>query len=230
MRARSGEHVLDRHHAGARAFAPAGGEVAADMDEQRRVHVLEHTVAHEERLGAEGFLGDARPDDERARQLVAVEDLLHRESRSDDQRMSGVVSFTVPGRASNQLFPRHDSWRLVRRRQAVHVRAERDNRVAGSILGDPRRRHAVHRPLYVEPFADQDIGQPALCLGFLKAQLAETEQGVDELLREGAPRLDLGNDFLLQRLGPGARRRNRLRRRSFVGRSLRGSGRRDERQ
>ena len=52
------------------------------------------------------------------------------ERRRDDERLAGVVPFAVPGRAGHELLARHDARRLVRRRQAVDVGAERDDRTA----------------------------------------------------------------------------------------------------
>ena len=55
-------------------------EVVADVREERDVDVLEEPVADEVRLGADQLFGDARPDPDRARQLLALHDLLHARS------------------------------------------------------------------------------------------------------------------------------------------------------
>ena len=106
-----------------------------------------------------------------------------------------------PGRAGHQFLARDDARRLVRARQAVDVGAERDDRMARPVPCDPRRWHAGHRPLHVESFAHQHVGEVALRLDFLEPQLAIAEQLIDHLLREHAPRFDVGDDFLLQRFG-----------------------------
>ena len=89
------EGVFDRDQAGAALLAPRHAEVVADVREQVDVDVLEHAVAHEPRLRRHELLGDARPQHERARQLVALHDPLHRDRRDDVERHAGVVAFAV---------------------------------------------------------------------------------------------------------------------------------------
>src|SRR6185436_2344895 len=96
------ERVLDRDQAGAESAAPADAEVAADVREERDVDVAEHAGANEIGFGADELFGDARPDLQRARQVLALHDLLHREDRRDVERDAGVVPFAVAGGALDE--------------------------------------------------------------------------------------------------------------------------------
>ena len=78
----------------------------------------------------------------RARQPLALHDLLHREHRGDVQRHAGVVPFAVSGRAVDDRIVIADARLLRRLRNAVDVRADGDHRLA-----DPHvATHAVGMP------------------------------------------------------------------------------------
>ena len=100
MRGLAAERVLDRDEAGAVAIAPGDAEVVADVREQRDVDVLEEPGADEVRLGADQLLGGARPDADRAGQLLALHDLLHRERRGDVERLPELCPSPWPGAPS----------------------------------------------------------------------------------------------------------------------------------
>ena len=86
--------------------------------------------AHEVRLGADELLGRARPDPDRAGELLALHDLLHRDRRGDVERLPGVVPFAVARRAFDHRIVIGDAGLLRRLRNAVDVRAEREHRLA----------------------------------------------------------------------------------------------------
>ena len=73
--------------------------------------------------------------------------------------------------------------------------------MARPVARNPRGRHAGDGALHVEPFAHENVGEVTLRLDLLEAELAVAEDLVHQLLREDAPRLDVGGDLLLQRLG-----------------------------
>ena len=77
------------------------------------------------------------------------------------------------------------------------------------MIGWPDPQFATHEvgmlayaALNVEAFLHERIGDAALGLDFLKSELAEAEETIDQLLREHAARLDVGDDFFLQRIKP----------------------------
>jgi hypothetical protein len=74
--------------------------------------------------------------------------------------------------------------------------------MARSPLRHPRCRHVRVAALNVEAFLHECIGDPVLGLDFLKSELAEAEQTIDQLLREHAARFDVGDNFFLQRVKP----------------------------
>src|ERR671910_3359718 len=73
------ERVLDRNEPVAAALAPARAEIAADVVVEHDVGVLEDALADVIRLGAELFFGNAGPQHDRAGNLLAFHDALHRE-------------------------------------------------------------------------------------------------------------------------------------------------------
>ena len=145
VRALALEAVLHRHHAAAAGVAPRCPERAADVGVEDGVHVLEDSRAHEIRLGRQQLLGDARPQHQRAGDLLALHDLLGGERGRHDHRLTAVVSLAMPRRAGHELLARDDSRRLVRRRQAVDVGPEGDHRPPRTPRRDPRRRHVRRR-------------------------------------------------------------------------------------
>src|SRR6185436_3638196 len=151
-------------------------------------------------LRADELLGGAGPDADRAGQLLALHDLLHRERRGDVHRLAGVVAFAVSGRAfDHRLVPR--DRRLLRRlRDAVDVRAERDHGLARSPRRHERGGNAGDAFLHREAVLLEDVDQVAVGLEFLEAELAVAEDLVDHLLRELRAAFDVGDRFLLQRV------------------------------
>ena len=129
------EGVLDRHQAGAASLAPRHAKVVADVREQVDVDVLEHPVTHEPGLRGDELLRHSRPEHDRARQLVALHDLLHGDGRDDVERHAGVVALAVPGRARDDRIVIGHAWLLRRLRNAVDVRAQGDHGLARA----PRR-------------------------------------------------------------------------------------------
>ena len=82
------------------AVAPRHVQVVADVREERDVDVLEQSGAHEVRLGADQLFGRAGPDADRAGQLLALHDLLHRERRGDVHRLPELWPSPWPGAPS----------------------------------------------------------------------------------------------------------------------------------
>jgi hypothetical protein len=154
------------------------------------------------RLGAQRFLGHSGPQQKRPRQLLALHDLFHCERRRQHQRLPGVVPFTMARRAGHEFLACHHPRRLIRGGQPVDVGANRDDRMARSPFRHPGGRHVRVAALNVEALLHEGIGDPALGLDFLKSEFAEAEQTIDQLLREHAARLDVGDDVFLQRVKP----------------------------
>ena len=142
VRALALEVVLDRHQAVSRAVAPRDAEVVADVREEDDVHVLEDARAHEVGLGPEQLLRHARPELERAGEVLALHDLLDRDRGGDVQRHAGVVPFAVTGRALDHRIVIRDARLLRGLGNAVDVGPERDHRLARSPGRHPRRRDA----------------------------------------------------------------------------------------
>src|SRR6185436_21180177 len=88
------------------ALAIRDTHVVTDVREQHRVDILEHSGAHEIHLAGHQLLGDAWPQVNRPRNLVALHDLLHGDRRRDVHRHAGVVAFAMAWR-------RRDDWILV---------------------------------------------------------------------------------------------------------------------
>ena len=120
------EGVLDRDQPVAAAVAPRRAQPGADVVVEHGVDVLEEAGAHVVGLGSELLFGDARPDHDRARQLLALHHPLHRDGGEDVERRAGVVPLAVAGRAVDDRIAIRDAWLLRRLRNAVDVRSERD--------------------------------------------------------------------------------------------------------
>ena len=99
VRALALELVLDRDQAVLVAVAPADAEVVGDVREDRDVDVLEQAGAHVVRLGADQLLGDARPQHQRALEVLLLHHFLDGERRGDLQRHAAVVPLAVARRA-----------------------------------------------------------------------------------------------------------------------------------
>ena len=197
MRALALEVVLDRHEPVAHAVAPADVHVGADVREDADVDVLEETGADVIRLRAEQLFGHARPQLQRALQVLLLHDLLDRERGRDLKRHAGVVSFAVARRAfDDRLVPRHTGL-LRRLRDVVDVRSERDDRLAGAPRGRPRRRDPCEILLNQEAVLFEDAREVLRCLEFLKTGLGETEHRVVPLLNVFLHGVDFEADIAL---------------------------------
>ena len=195
VRGRSLERVFDGHEAGAVDVAPRRAEARADVGEQHGVDAVEPAVTDEPRLGGEQLLGDTGPHDDRARQPLALHDLFHRERGDDVDRLTGVVTFAVAGRAVDQRLAIGDARHLRRLRNAVDVRAERDDGLTATPRRPPRGRHAGNAGLDREAVALEQVRQITLSLELLKRELGERKQTVDDLLNLLLRRID-GRDGL----------------------------------
>ena len=191
VRRLAGERELDRHEPSAIAVAPGHAEVVADVREERDVDVLEEAVAHEVGLRADQLFGGPRPDPDGARQLLALHDFLHGDRRRDVDRLPGVVSFAVSGRALDHRRVIGDARLLRRLRDAVDVRAECDDGLARAPRRHERGRNAGDAFLDCEPVLLQDVDEITVRLDLLKAELGEAEDRIDHLLREHLHRLDV---------------------------------------
>ena len=199
MRGLPRERVLDRHQPGALSNAPRRAELVVDVGEERDVDVLEQPVAHIPGFRAHQFLGDAWPEAQRARQLLALHQLLHRDGSRDVERDAGVVAFAVPWGTVDQRVAIGDARLLRALGDAVDVRAEGDHRLAAAPFGDPRRGDARDAARDPEAVLLEDAGEVARRLDLLKAQLAEAEHGVHHLLGQRRQAVDVGGGLLLER-------------------------------
>ena len=202
MRALAFERVLDRHEPVVGAITPVDAPVAADVREDDDVGVLEVAVAHVVGLGAEQLFGDARPQLDGARDLLALHDLLEHDRRGDVQRHARVVSLAVSGSALEERIVIRDAGLLRPGRDAVDVGSERDDRLARSPRRHPGRRNSGDPLLDGEPLLTQDVRQVLRRLDFLEPELAEAEHGVHHLLREVVKILDACRAFGLERAEP----------------------------
>src|SRR5436190_13678963 len=98
VRAFALEAVEHRYEPGAAPGAPRHAEPAVDVRKERDVHIFEEARANVVRLGADQFLGHARPDPDRARNLFALHDLLQHDRRRDIYGLTGVVAFAMARR------------------------------------------------------------------------------------------------------------------------------------
>ncbi len=170
------------------------------MREETDVDVLEKSVANEPGLRSHELLGDAGPEQQRPRQLVAFHDLLHRQRRHDVERDAGVVPFTMSGRSRNHRVLVGHAGFLRRLRNPVDVGAKGDHRLARSPRGHPCGRNVGDAALHGEAVLLENRGQVLRRLELLKPELAEAEDGVHHLLRELRHRLDARGRFGLVRV------------------------------
>ena len=202
MRGLARERELDRDEARALAVAPGHAEIVADVREERDVDILEESAADEVGLGADQFLRGARPDPNRARQLLALHDLLHGDRRRDVHRLPGVVALAVAGRAFDHRRVVGDARLLRRLRDAVDVGAQRDHRLARAPRRHERGRDTGDALLDGEPVLLQHVDQVAVRLDLLKSELGEAEDRIDHLLREVLHRVDVLERVSLETLRP----------------------------
>ncbi len=220
--------VLDRHQPGSRPVAPRHPQLVADVREHRDVDVLEKPFPHEVGLGPEQLLGRARPDPDRARQLLALHDLLHRDRRGDVHRLPGVVSLAVARRALDQRIVIRHAGFLRRLRNPVDVRPERDHRLPGSPGRHERGRNAGDAFFDGKAVLLQDIDQVAMRFLLLEAQLTVAEDLIDHLLREHRHAVHCRRGFGLEPIDARIGLRGRRRRRGL--RTGRGDQHRDDKK
>ncbi len=148
-----------------------------------------------ERLRPELFLGHARPQPDRALQVLALHHLLHRDGREDVERHAGVVPFAVAGRAfDHRIVPSHAGL-LRGLRDIVDIGAERDDRLARAPGCHPRGGNARVIALNLEAFLFQNAGEILRRFELLKAKLAEAEDAVHHHLRLLLHGVDLANQI-----------------------------------
>ena len=152
------------------------------MREQRDVHVLENAGAYEPRLAAHEFLGDAVPDLDRALNVVALHEFLHRDRRGDVEWLAGVVSFAVPRRALDDRVVVADAGLVAGLWDVVDVGAERDHGFTRTPRRHERGGDAGDIALHLESVLLEDSREVFHGLEFLKARLAERENHVDHFL------------------------------------------------
>src|SRR6185503_435644 len=186
------EAVLDGYEPGTAPVAPAHPEIRADVREQGDVDVLEEAVADVIRLGADEFLGDARPDADGAGNLLALHDLLEHDRGGDVHRLARVVAFAMAGRAFNHRLAVRDARCLRRLRNAVDVRSHRDDRLTVAPRRDEGRRNAGDALFDLEAVLPEHRDEVLRRLELLEAQLAVAEELIDHLLREVLELLDVG--------------------------------------
>src|SRR5207249_11580648 len=151
---------------------------------------LEEAGAHEEGLTGHKLLGHARPDDQRARKLFPLHEVLHRERRDDVDGLPRIVALAMPRSPFDQRLAIGDAGLLRGFWKAIDIAAERNDRTAGAPARDPGGGYARHAPLDGETVLFEQPGQIFRGLEFLVGELAEAEDGVVYDLRELAPLLD----------------------------------------
>ena len=189
------------------------------MAEDRDVDVLEIAVADQPGFRSDELLGDARPDLDRAGQALALHDFLDREHRRDVHRLTGVVALAVARRALDDRIVVRDAGLLRGLRNPVDVGPDRDDRLPAAPRRHPRRRNAGDAAFDLESVLLEDAREIFRGFDLLKAQLAVAEHLVDDLLRELAHRVDVGDGIFLQRVEfrVDGRRQRRHRRGRFLG-------------
>ena len=176
------EHVFNGNQPRAPGLAPAHAHGAGNVGVQHRVDVFEKTVPGVPGLGAEQFLGDARPDHDGTGHVLALHDFLDRQRRDNDDRLTGIMTFAVARTVFDHGLPIGYARHLRSPRNAIDIRTERDHRPAFAPGRPPGRRNACHAEFHLEIVFHQEFGQIALGLEFLEAELGIGEQAVDDFL------------------------------------------------
>ncbi len=127
------EGELDRDHSGSRTRPPANAEVASHVGEDHRVDVVEVPLTDEPCLAAQLLFRDARPERDRAGDVLAAHHLLERDRGDDVDRLAGIVAFTVARRVRDEGVVVGDPGLLVGFGDPVDVTAEGDRRPAGPV-------------------------------------------------------------------------------------------------
>ena len=84
------------------------GEAAADVGEEVHVDIVEDTLTHEERLGGDLLLCNARPEQQRSVDIFSLHDLFHGEGPHDINGLTRVVAFAVPrSHSKDRIAIRH---------------------------------------------------------------------------------------------------------------------------
>ena len=205
MRRLALEGVFDADHAVVAGGAPGRPEIAADMDEDRGIDVLEHAGADIIGLGGKQFLGNARPQHQPALDAVLFHGVLQRQRGDDHQRHPGVMAFAMPrGAFDHRLDLRHA--RILRQpEQPVDVAAQCNHRAAFAPGGGEGGGNARRPARDLEAVLFKHVGKIFRGLDLLKPRLGIAEHLIDHHLRQLGAGIDAGGDFGLQlgaRLGP----------------------------
>ena len=108
MRGLTCESVLNGPERVAAGLPPAHAEAAADMGEEVNVDIVEDTLTHEERLGGDLLLRNARPEQELSVDIFSLHDLFHGEGPHDIHGLTRVVAFAVPrSHSKDRIAIRH---------------------------------------------------------------------------------------------------------------------------
>src|ERR671922_395483 len=164
------------------------------MSEEHRVDIFEYAGPHEEGLAGQELLGNARPNDQGARELFALHQILDRERRDDIDRLPRIVTLAMTGGAFDQRLAIREAGLLRGFGKAVDIAAERNDRTAGAPARDPGGGNARHATLDREPVLLEHIGEVFRGLEFLVGELAEADHCVVYDLRELASGLDPVDD------------------------------------
>ena len=165
------------------------------MCEQHHVHVFEDALAHQVSLAAQQLFGDARPKLDRPRKLGALHQPFDGNRRGDVERLARVMTFTVAGCAFDHRVVIGDAGFLRGLRDAIDVRAERNDRLARSPGRHPGGWDAGDAALNAEALFFEDVGQILRGLELLKAKLAEAEDHIIHDLGLLLHRLDIAVDL-----------------------------------
>src|SRR5690606_38407095 len=138
------------------------------------------------------------PDADGARNLVALHDLLERERRRDVHGLPRIVPLAMPGSAFDDRVAVGDAGLLRRLRNAVDIRAERDNGFARAPARHEGPRNTGDALFHLEAVLAEQVHEVPVGLDLLKAQFTEAEDLVDHLLCEVAHAFDFGDDPGLQ--------------------------------
>ncbi len=153
------------------------------MCEEADIDILEHAGFHKEGFRSELFLGYAGPEAERALQVFALHHFLHGDGGKDVERYSGIVTFTVSGRAFDDGFVPADAGLLRSSRDIVDIGAERDYGLARSPGRYPCGGNIGIIALNPEALFLQNAGEVLRCFELLETELAEAEYAIDHDLR-----------------------------------------------
>src|SRR5215472_17117466 len=95
------EVILDRDQTVGRSGAERHAEVVAHVAKQHHIDILKDSRADIISLRAQKLFRHARPELDRAREMLAFHHLLDCNCGDDVERHAGIVAFTVPWSAFN---------------------------------------------------------------------------------------------------------------------------------